>query len=155
VVEDQTTHDVLYAWTGPWWEIQYGETGRPREDVARKIFSAMRLRDTPEGMVVQAWGGSVRASYCSVVKEFGSLGDLFIDRPGAFSPLPAWRGHVVAGGEIWTEPLGESAIGRGRAEALILGTASAVGRLVPLNDSDRSSSRALEALSGVDIEWTS
>lgn len=155
-IRDQTgdnhPSDYRAAWRGPWFELHTRGSGSP--DRISTVFDALRLTDTPLGLLVaprstrQAQLEPVR-----VAKEIPGIGYLTIERPGTSQIVPDFQGHLTQHGELWREPLGPGAQGRSRADALVLATPTAIIRLVPGPADTADPHEALAFLDDLNVIW--
>ena len=166
LAHDATTHETLTAWRGPWFELHHRRVGPvPTVPAATRVFDALRLQDTPDGMRVAAWSHqrtTVEAPTVeaptfeplTVFKEIPGIGDLRIERPGRSEvSLPRWRGAPARRGEIWRHSLAAGAAGRARGEILLLATPTTITQLIPGPDDTGDPAVALAFLRELDISW--
>jgi hypothetical protein len=161
LAHDGTTHQTLTAWRGPWFELHHQRVGpAPTVPVATRVFDALRLQDTPDGMRVDPWPhdhpafGPTTFESLAVFKEIPGIGDLRIERPGRseVSP-PRWRGAPARRGEIWRRSLLAGDAGRARGEILLLATPTTVTQLIPGPEHTADPAVALAFLRELDISW--
>lgn len=145
--------DYRAAWRGQWFELHTRSCGRP--DGITSVFDALRLTDTPLGMLVRPRSStSARLEPLRVAKQIPRLGYLTIERPGASEiELPTVPGYPTRHGQLWRQPLGPGAQGRARADALVLATPTAMTRLIPGPDDSSDPDDALTFLDGLSVTW--
>lgn len=156
LAHDARTHETLTTWRGPWFELHHRRIGpAPRVPAATRVFDALRLQDTPDGMRVGAWSHRVTTfEPLTVFKEIPGVGGLRIERPGhsEVSP-PRWRGAPARSGEIWRRDLVRAAAGRARGEILLLATPTTITQLIPGPGDTGDPAVALAFLRELDISW--
>lgn len=156
LAHDPATYDTLTAWRGPWFELHHRRVGpAPTVQSATRLFDALRLQDTPEGMRVAARSPRTTTfEPMTVFKEIPGIGDLRIERPGRseVSP-PRWRGAPARHGEIWRRRMAAGAAGRAREEILLLATPTTITQLIPGPDDSPDPAVALAFLRELDITW--
>lgn len=127
--------DYRAAWRAKWFELHTRASGSPQDVPGgiSSVFDALRLTDTPLGMLAQPRSaGQAQLEPVQVAKEVPGIGYLRIERPGASQVLvPDFRGHHTRHGELWRQPLGAGARGRSRPDALVLATPTAITTLIP------------------------
>ena len=155
VAHDTQTYETLTAWRGPWFELHYRTVGpAPTPPATVRVFDALRLQDTPDGMHVGAWSRATTFEPLTVFKEVPGIGELRIERPGrAEVSLPRWRGARARDGEIWRRSLAAGAAGRARDEILLLATPTTITQLIPGPEDTGDPAVALEFLRQLDISW--
>ncbi len=166
LAHDAKTHQTLTAWRGPWFELHHQRVGpAPTVPAATRVFDALRLQDTPDGMRVDPWPhddrtfghptfGPTTFEPLAVFKEIPGIGDLRIERPGRseVSP-PPWQGAPARRGEIWRRNLPAGDAGRARGEILLLATPTTVTQLIPGPDHTGDPAVAMAFLRELDISW--
>ncbi|MGH3978700.1 MAG: hypothetical protein ACRDRZ_06830 [Pseudonocardiaceae bacterium] len=144
------------AWRGRWFELHRSQAGPvPAADGIIRVFDALRLTDTPEGMLVRPrQPGRVHIEPFRVAKRLPGVGQLRIELPGrAEVTVPRFRGHRARHGEIWRRPLVGGAAGRARAESLVLATPTAVAQLIPGPHDTPDADAALGFLEELNVTW--
>ncbi len=161
LAHDARTHETLTAWRGPWFELHHRRVGpAPTVPAATRVFDALRLQDTPDGMRVGGWPhgdpafGPATFEPVTAFKEIPGIGGLRIERPGRaeVSP-PRWRGAPARNGEIWRRGMAAGATGRAREEILLLATPTTITQLIPGPDDTADPAVALAFLRELDISW--
>ncbi|HEY6423848.1 MAG TPA: hypothetical protein VIY28_11485 [Pseudonocardiaceae bacterium] len=145
--------DYRAAWRGQWFELHTRACG-PAEGITR-IFDALRLTDTPLGLLAQP-RSTAQAQFepVRVAKEIPGIGYLTIERPGTSQvTVPDFGGHPTQHGELWRQPLGIGAQGRSRSEALVLATPAAITQLIPGPADTPNPRDALAFLVGLNVTW--
>lgn len=144
------------AWRGRWFELHHRPAGPvPADAGIPRVFDALRVTDTPEGMLVRP-RGAARASFepFRIAKRLPGIGQLRIERPDrAASAVPRFRGHRARHGEIWRWPLEGGARGRARDELLLLATPTAVTQLIPGPRDTPDGDVALAFLEELAVTW--
>lgn len=144
------------AWRGRWFELHRRQVGPvPAGAGISRIFDPFRLTDTPQGMLVRPRHlAGVRLEPFRVAKRVPGMGGLRIQRLGeAEVAVPRARGHPARHGEIWRRPLEAGAVGRARAESLVLATSTAVTELIPGPVDTPDAGAALDFLEQLDVTW--
>ncbi|MGH3873446.1 MAG: hypothetical protein ACRDSR_18375 [Pseudonocardiaceae bacterium] len=145
--------DYRAAWRGQWFELHTRAGGSPGGITS--VFDALRLTDTPLGMLAQPRSAAqARLEPLRVAKQIPGIGHLTIERPGTTRvAVPDFRGYPTPHGELWRQPLGLGAQGRARSEALVLATPTAITQLVPGPTDTTDPTEALRFLVGLDVVW--
>ncbi|MQA15820.1 MAG: hypothetical protein GEV09_17180 [Pseudonocardiaceae bacterium] len=143
------------AWRGQWFELHHRAPGPvPAGGGVGRVFDALRLTDTPTGMLASPRTAAVRFEPFQVAKAVPGIGALRIGRPGeAGFDIPRFRGRSTRHGEIWRRPLGDGARGRARDELLLLATSTAVTQLIPGPRDTADADTALAFLEELTVSW--
>ncbi|MDQ3886803.1 MAG: hypothetical protein M3308_07325 [Actinomycetota bacterium] len=155
LAHDTQTNETLTAWRGPWFELHHRKIGpAPTVPATTRVFDALRLQDTPDGVHVGARSRSTTFEPLTVFKEVPGIGELRIERHGHSEvSLPQWRGAPARDGEIWRRSMGADAAGRARDEILLLATPTSITQLIPGPQDTGDPAVALEFLRQLDISW--